>query len=242
MSSPSVVLAVGPSEPSHGPCSTEALCLGRESDRHRGCGCAGSIAMDIWRAAARGDLREVQRIVGEHPTVVNAIGLRYPKVAPLTSASENGHVAVVRWLLDKGAAINEKNAGWGTALWFASLRNRALVVKLLLEGGGDPAIAPTQGVTPLMIASSYGHLEVVRLLLDHPRGKTTINHRDHEGKTGGGPATLAVGARRGRCWRTGPTLRSPRTTAPPLWPSPSRSLRITRPPYTAARSAWRRWR
>jgi ankyrin repeat protein len=42
------------------------------------------------------------------------------------------------------------------------------VVRLLLERGADPTIATGRGSTPLMAASSQGHLEVVRLLLGHP--------------------------------------------------------------------------
>jgi ankyrin repeat protein len=52
-------------------------------------------------------------------------------------------------------------------------------VRLLLERGADPASANRLGMTPLMKASSDGHLEVVRVLLGHPSGKSTINHLGH---------------------------------------------------------------
>jgi ankyrin repeat protein len=52
---------------------------------------------------------------------------------------------------------------------------------MLLDRGANPS--PSGDLTPLMTASSGGHLEVVRLLLGHTTGKTTINHRGREGKT-----------------------------------------------------------
>jgi hypothetical protein len=57
------------------------------------------------------------------------------------------------------------------------------VVTLLVERGADPAIAPTWGVTPLMFASSSGHLEIVRFLLGHDSATATINCRDRYGET-----------------------------------------------------------
>jgi hypothetical protein len=62
-------------------------------------------AMDIWGAAKRGDLGEVERLVGQDPTLLHALKSRFPfSWTPLVCASGNGHVEVVRWLSDKGAA------------------------------------------------------------------------------------------------------------------------------------------
>jgi hypothetical protein len=57
------------------------------------------------------------------------------------------------------------------------------VVRLLLERGADPTIAADGGWSPLMTASLNGRLETVRLLLDHPSVKTSINHRGRGGRT-----------------------------------------------------------
>jgi uncharacterized protein len=135
----------------------------------------------IWRAAKAGDLAEVERLVVHDPGLLDARdGWGMP---PLVHASWKGHVGVVRWLLDKGAAINERgNTGW-TALWFACRDGRPPVAKLLLERGADPTIATQRGSTPLIAASTGGHLEVVRFLLGQPRAKTNINHHDENGRT-----------------------------------------------------------
>jgi ankyrin repeat protein len=129
--------------------------------------------MDIWDAAEAGDLGEVQRLVGDDPGLLNAKDpLTY---TPLMHASREGHVGVVRWLVDQGAALDERHRDGYTALGLASSGGHTPVVRLLLEGGGDPTIADDNGQTPLIDASEGGHLEIVRCLLDHPSAAVTIN-------------------------------------------------------------------
>jgi uncharacterized protein len=135
----------------------------------------------IWRAARRGDVGEVERLVGQDPGLLdatNGVGR-----TALMYASEEGHVGVVRWLLRKGAAMNERDADGWTALWDACYGGHLPVVRLLTEGGADPTIASDEGTTPLMIASWHGHLEVVRVLLARPIIMTAIDHCSYEGRT-----------------------------------------------------------
>jgi uncharacterized protein len=101
----------------------------------------------------------------------------------LMTAAMEGHVEVLRWLADKGVALNEWNTQGCTALWLACLDGRTSAVRLLLERGADPSIAGPCGGTPLMTATQTGHLEVVRVLLGNPSGETTINERDEGGAT-----------------------------------------------------------
>jgi ankyrin repeat protein len=135
----------------------------------------------VCRAAWEGDLAEVQRLMeGEDPELLDDWDDRFVKT-PLMCASFKGHLGVVRWLLDKGAAVNAEAVPGCTALYDACSYGHLPVVRLLLERGADPTIAAVLGITPLMAASS--HLKVVRLLLDHPRAKATINQRDKDGET-----------------------------------------------------------
>ena len=64
----------------------------------------------------------------------------------LQSASHRGHEAIVRLLLEKGAAINTQD---GTALQAASFGGHEAIVQLLLEKG---AIINTQNGTAVMVA------------------------------------------------------------------------------------------
>jgi hypothetical protein len=183
-----VFQAVGLSETSHAPCSTEAWYLGCGSVMagvrmwlDGGCGCAGSIAMSILDAAKAGDLAEVERLVGQDPGQLDVSD--FLGWTPLIVASREGHVGVVRWLSDKGAAINNSDRGEFTALWHACCHGRTPVVKLLLERGADLTIANRLSSTSLNVSAGKGHLEIVRLLLGHPGAKATMNQRDIQDKT-----------------------------------------------------------
>jgi hypothetical protein len=189
-----------------------------------GCGCAGSSAMPhIWRAAQTGDLAEVERLVGRDAGLIDAKDGVHG-VTPLILASWEGHVGLVQWLMDKGAAMDERSALGQSALFLASFHHdeRSPVVRLLLEKGADPTIVTNLGWTPVVAASYRGHLEVVRLLLGHPSAKSTTNFRTTRGMTALWFACWSGrGGWRGCCWRTGPIQRSLTATASPPWPSPS---------------------
>ena len=83
---------------------------------------------------------------------------------PLQVAARNGHLEVVRLLLEAGV---DKDAGNGaTALISAAGNGHLEVVQLLLEAGADKDAAMTDGATCLHYAAGYGHSHVVRLLLE----------------------------------------------------------------------------
>jgi len=53
---------------------------------------------------------------------------------PLLWAAQNGHEAIVKLLLDKGADLEPKDNQFGqTPLWWAARNEREAVVKLLLN-------------------------------------------------------------------------------------------------------------
>jgi ankyrin repeat protein len=56
---------------------------------------------------------------------------------PLSCGAENGHEAVVKQVLDKGAELESKDRDGRTPLRWAAAYGHEAVVKLLLEKGPD---------------------------------------------------------------------------------------------------------
>jgi ankyrin repeat protein len=119
-------------------------------------------------------------LVGQDPGLLEARD--FDDKTPLMLACITGQMEMTRLLLDKGAALDERDED-GNAALARELAWPCLRGELLMERGADPTFADTEGYTPLQLASNKGHLPVVRLLLNLPSGKATINHRNGHGAT-----------------------------------------------------------
>jgi len=92
---------------------------------------------------------------------------------PIVAASMSGNDRAVQLLLDRGANVNAKDSEGFTALINASLHDDRNIVKLLLSKGADvnePSYLIIYGnkvhMTPLMIARSKGHQDIVKMLTE----------------------------------------------------------------------------
>jgi hypothetical protein len=85
---------------------------------------------------------------------------------PLLAAVEDGFIDIARWLLDHGAdAVSQEDDRWDL-IRTAAARGSLEVVRFLL-GRGVRFNENSEGRTPLHVASSFGYVEIVRLLLQH---------------------------------------------------------------------------
>jgi ankyrin repeat protein len=86
---------------------------------------------------------------------------------PLHLASEEGHVAVARLLVNHGASLSaQTNDGW-TPLHVAIKCGYLELVRLFLEHGASVSAQIKDGWSSLDIASERGDLNFVQLLLEH---------------------------------------------------------------------------
>ena len=116
--------------------------------------------------AARGGFHElVEHLTRKYPQRAEAIGGRCGTA--LHSASYEGHLQVVRYLLRLGVDINVRNLANCTSLLFASWKGHRDVVQCLLDHGADSDLRDEFQNSPLILAAFYGHVDVVRLLLEH---------------------------------------------------------------------------
>eukprot|EP01043_Picozoa_sp_COSAG02_P041232 COSAG02_NODE_3402_length_6799_cov_44.275481_1_plen_698_part_00 len=120
----------------------------------------------------------------------------YRGFTPLHVAAQKGNEVVVNLLLSHGADGNRRTAGGANALWLAAWRGSAAIVRLLLAHGVDASVRTNSdppesdddddhepaahgdntywqsNATPLDIANTKGHEDVVALLRDDLASKS----------------------------------------------------------------------
>ncbi|MCJ1249041.1 hypothetical protein MMC30_006263 [Trapelia coarctata] len=84
---------------------------------------------------------------------------------PLHRATGNGHLSVMKLLLDNGADVNTRDCLGAAALHQSGAKPEP-IVRLLLERGADPNAATNMGETPLHSAINANNEPIVRLLLE----------------------------------------------------------------------------
>jgi uncharacterized protein len=107
----------------------------------------------LWFACSMGHTPVVRLLLerGGDPTIA-------PDIygwTPLITASQDGHLEVVRLLLGHpsvNAAINQRDRDGETALYSACYWGHGGSARVLLESGADPTIANRRGTTPMAIA------------------------------------------------------------------------------------------
>ena len=86
-------------------------------------------------------------------------------IAPIHAAADEGHLEVMKLLLEARADTNSKTAFGATALHPAARKGLLEVVQVLLEAGANTNVADSNGIAALHWAAAAGHLEVLQVLL-----------------------------------------------------------------------------
>lgn len=134
----------------------------------------------LLQASRRGDIGSVQVLLDAGANIEEVAADRY---SPLLLASHSDHLALTRYLLQRGANPNASTLGY-TALHTAVLRGNVALVQLLVDAGADlnaritkPApmerfsygwmVLPEAvvGATPYLLAAKYVEVEIMRALL-----------------------------------------------------------------------------
>jgi len=91
-----------------------------------------------------------------------------PHAHPLYYAASFGLDKTVQVLIEQGAALNAPGSRFGgTALHAAVIRQHTTTMKILLDAGADPNKSDFNDVSPLDSAVSYGHKEVIQMLVEY---------------------------------------------------------------------------
>jgi ankyrin repeat protein len=158
---------------------------------------AASPSLDVFEAAALGDLEELRARLDDDNAAVSEWS--EDGFTPLHYAAFFGHTDAARLLLERGAdlevpARNEQFALEARPLHSALAGSQKEVALVLLDAGAEVNAREHQGTTPLHEAAQHGDAELVRLLLE--RGADPSARLD-DGRTAadlaaGDPETLAL--------------------------------------------------
>ncbi len=110
--------------------------------------------------------------------------------SPLVEAVQQGDLAVVRALLDRGATVDAPQIDGTTALHWAVHRDDGDIAALLIGAGADVTAANRYGVAPIALASLNGSAPMLARLL---AAGADANRAQSEGET-----ALMTAARTGR--------------------------------------------
>ena len=98
----------------------------------------------------------------------------------LWAAAANGHLAVVRLLIEQNAEVDARTSTNSTPLRAAAFDGRLDIVRCLVENGADVNACTIFRNTPLMIACYNGHIDVASYLVENG---ADIHLEDHNGDT-----------------------------------------------------------
>ncbi|XP_062501183.1 ankyrin repeat, SAM and basic leucine zipper domain-containing protein 1-like [Corticium candelabrum] len=98
----------------------------------------------------------------QHGARVNAHD--HSKSTALMFAAREGRLEAVRLLIEYKAEPNRQDSrGWSALSW-ASQRGRVNVIRYLLDHGADPELACNDGQTPIDLAYSCDHTDIIDLI------------------------------------------------------------------------------
>jgi ankyrin repeat protein len=130
--------------------------------------------VDVCTAACIGDLKRVQELLDQNPTLANRIAeyVTYylGSGSPLKNAAARGHMEIVKLLLEHGADPNlpeEGIAPHGHALYSAVANKHFEIARLLLERGANPNAAVESSADCLSRAVMNSDQQMIDLLCSY---------------------------------------------------------------------------
>uniref|UniRef100_A0A3P9IJF0 E3 ubiquitin-protein ligase MIB2 n=2 Tax=Oryzias latipes TaxID=8090 RepID=A0A3P9IJF0_ORYLA len=127
--------------------------------------------------AAHGSAVKVRELVQKHPDKVD---IKNQGKTALQVAAHQGHMEVVKALLQANCSVEVKDEDGDTALHYAAFGNQAEIARLLLSKGANVNLLNNSMCTALHIAVNKGFTDVVRVLTEH---SADVNLQDSYGDT-----------------------------------------------------------
>uniref|UniRef100_A0A8C5CHV9 RING-type E3 ubiquitin transferase n=1 Tax=Gadus morhua TaxID=8049 RepID=A0A8C5CHV9_GADMO len=127
--------------------------------------------------AAHGSANKVRELVQKYPDKVD---IKNQGKTALQVAAHQGHLEVVKALLQASSSVEVKDEDGDTALHYTAFGNQAEIARLLLSKGANVNLLNNSMCTALQIAVNKGFTDVVRVLTEHA---ADVNLQDSYGDT-----------------------------------------------------------
>jgi ankyrin repeat protein len=124
-------------------------------------------------AAKAGSYQVIEYLIDTELAKVDATD--QDEFTPLQCAAENGHLAIVQLLLQRGANPNKADDYNRTPLYFAAQEKHEAIVNELLANQALPNISNSDCETPLHVAADSGQLNIALLLLENGADPNSTN-------------------------------------------------------------------
>ncbi|XP_072368968.1 CARD- and ANK-domain containing inflammasome adapter protein [Scyliorhinus torazame] len=116
---------------------------------------------ELYQAAALGDLASLDRAFGNSD--VN--GTNASNETLLHIAAAHGHVAIIEYLLNKGAKVEVRDNRQQSPLHRAAVEGHLAAAKMLLQAGAHIYALDKESRSPLHLAAANSHFSMVKLML-----------------------------------------------------------------------------
>ncbi len=123
----------------------------------------------LMRASEKGHSKVVEALL---KAGANA-KLMSPQGSALMHAAMNGHAHIIEQLAQAGARVNEMDRTRNQPIHIAAALNHLKAVKTLVKLGAD-VDGMQRFITPLFMAATNGHTDMVKLLLSHGASPETL--------------------------------------------------------------------
>jgi ankyrin repeat protein len=123
-----------------------------------------ALSKKLCEAVSKGYLAEVQKLLREHPKLVNFPGSDEMISSPLHFAVNNNRFEIANVLLQNGADINARNKHGMTPLHLAAMNGNTELAQMLLSHNARKDIRDYWGQSALMYATKRQHPDIEKLL------------------------------------------------------------------------------
>ena len=123
-----------------------------------------ALSKKLCEAVVKGYVVETEKLVREHPKLVNIPGTDDMTSTPLHLAVKNNRYEIAKLLLQNGADINARNKHGQTPLHLAAMSGNAEFAQILLSQNARKDIRDHWGQSALMYATKMRRSEVQKLL------------------------------------------------------------------------------